>query len=339
MSGHSERPDRLVVVTGATGFVGRHLVRTLSERGNRVRGISRTLPAVGRPPVEWRRIADVTDRESVRSALEDAAAVVHLASRVHVMKEKEPDPLRAFRETNVEGTRVVLEESVRAGADTFLFMSSVKAVAEESQRPLTEKVEPEPEDPYGVSKLEAEELALDLGAGDLRVLVLRPPLVYGPGMKGNLLRLFHAVGRGIPLPIGGIENRRSLVYTGNLVAAIGSLLEHRTARGRFFVSDGRDLSTPELVEEIARAMSRKARLWSVPPSLIEAGVWVGHAVSAIPGVPDPAPLHRRLTGSLQVSSERLRREAGYNPPYELVEGLKRTAEWFIESRRARSGSP
>lgn len=331
------RAQTRVAVTGATGFIGRHLVEELREGGYLVRGLARHPPA-GRVGVEWSSIADVTDRESIRRGMESVDAVVHLASRVHVMRETDPNPLRAFRETNVHGTRVVLEEAVGAGAGTFVFVSSIKAVAEESRSPLTEDVEPGPEDPYGISKLEAEDLALELGEGKLRVVILRPPMVYGPGMKGNMLRLFSAVDRGIPLPLGWIENRRSLVYVGNVVAAIRSLLEHPSASGRFFVSDGHDLSTPQLVREIGVALGREPRLWTLPRALVDTGLTLGRALSVLPGVPDPAPIHRRLAGSLRVSMDRLRREVEFEPPFEVHEGLRRTAEWY-RTVEATAGSP
>lgn len=318
-----------VLVTGATGFLGRQVCRTLLAAGAEVRGLSRggdgVVGGVERYP--W---TDLLDRAAVRNAVRGVDAVIHLAARVHVMAVRSADPMGEYRRTNVEGTRAVVEESLRAGARRFVFVSTVKAVGEGTEVPWTEETPPRPTDPYGISKLEAEGVVQQLAAsGTMGATVLRLPLVYGPGMKANMLRLFQAVDRGIPLPLGGVRNRRSLVFAGNVAAAIQHLIGTAAAAEQvFFASDREDLSTPELVRAIARALDRPARLIPVPPSLFEAAGRAGDLLTPIVRLPVSSGAVTRLLGSLVVDSSKLSRLTGFEPPYSLEEGLRLTAEWY-----------
>jgi nucleoside-diphosphate-sugar epimerase len=315
---------RAVLVTGASGFVGRHLTRDFAARGWSVRGLVRPGAAALEPGVEPAPAADLLDRDAVRRACAGVDTVVHLAARVHVMRDTAADPLAEFRRTNVEGTRVLIEAAAAAGVRRVLFASSVKAVGEATPDGCWgDDVGARPIDPYGVSKLEAEEVVRASGAG---ATILRLPLVYGIGVKGNMRTLFAAVRRGLPLPLGAVRNRRSLLYTGNLAAAVHAVLAAPAAAGEtFFVSDDHDLSTPELVRQIARALGRPARLLPVPPSLFRAAGAVGDMVGRVAPFPLGSGAVERLLGSLCLDVSRLRAVAGYRPPFTPAEGLREMA--------------
>jgi nucleoside-diphosphate-sugar epimerase len=314
----ADRPlaGRTILVTGSTGFIGRPLCRALVEAGAAVRGGSRQGGAHPVSGVERVRIGDPLDRLSVRGAVAGADAVVHLAARVHVMRETAAAPLAEFRRTNVEATRVLAEESASAGVRHVVLASTVKAVGEETTDPWTEDTPPRPTDPYGRSKLEAELLLRDLAEGrGLGVTVLRLPLVYGPEVKGNMLRLFALVDRGIPLPFGAVQNRRSMLYVGNLVAAVNAALGRPPAGSRtFFVTDLHDLSLPELLRLVGEALHRPARLLPVPPALLRLLL--------------PSAEAGRLIGSLAVDASGITRALGYQPPFTVQQGLRATAEWY-----------
>jgi nucleoside-diphosphate-sugar epimerase len=274
------------------------------------------------PGVERVQVADPLDRRAVRAATSGADTVVHLAARVHVMRETAGHPLAEFRRANVEATRVLAEEAAAAGVRHLVLASTVKAVGETTATPWTEATPPHPTDPYGRSKLEAEQVLSELAARrGIAVTVLRFPLVYGPGMKGNMLRLFRLVDRGVPLPFGAVDNRRSMLYVGNLAAAVRSVLERERPGSRvYFVTDLRDLALPELLRLIAASLGRPARLLPVPVRLLRLLL--------------PSAEAGRLVGSLAVNPSALVREAGYRPPFTVDEGLRATAEWF---RGARTG--
>ena len=281
-----------------------------------VRGSSRE---GGRHPVtgvERVCVADPLDRAAVRAAMTGVDAVVHLAARVHVMRERAADPLAESRRANVESTSVLADESGRAGVRQLVFASTVKAVGEGNSTAWTEDTPPAPVDPYGITKLEAERVVREAAERHgTRATVLRFPLVYGPGVKGNMLRLFALVDRGVPLPFGSVANRRSLLYVGNLVAAVRAVLEcPLDGTETFFVSDGRDVSLPGLIRMISEALARPARLLPVPPKLLRLFL--------------PASEAERLIGSLTVDSSKLSRTTGYRPPHSVENGLRATADWY-----------
>ena len=326
---------RRVLVTGAGGFVGRAVVALLADEGIAVRGLVRTSRDLG-PGVEPVQAADLTDREALRHAMRDVEAVVHLAARVHLLRDPAADPLAAARQVNVEGTRVVLEEAAAAGARTFVFASTVKVMGESSVAAWRETTPPAPADPYATSKLEAERLIRAFAPErGIDAPILRFPLVYGPGMKANMLRLFDQVARGTPLPLGAIHNRRSLLFLGNLAAAVRTALTAGPAANEaFFVSDGRDLSTPELVRAIAAALHRPARLVSVPPPAIAALGRLGDLIAAVAPWPLTSAAVHRLTGSLTVDSTAFSRATGFRPPFDVESGLAATAEWYLAAHRS-----
>lgn len=325
-----------VLVTGASGFVGSHLCAFLAGEGTEVRGLVRS-PAAALPPGTTAIRGELGDREALDRALDGVDAVVHLAARVHVMEETAADPLAEFRRTNVEGTRLLLERARAAGVRRFVFLSSVKAMGEANGAPWTEDDPPAPADPYGASKLEAEAVVREAAGSGLQATALRVPLVYGPGMKGNMLRLFDAVDRGHPLPFGRVRNRRSLLYVGNLVQAVRAVLSLPGPGYRLFLaSDGEDVSTPELVRAIAVALGRPARLLPVPSALFRAAGRVGDALGRIAPFPVGSAVVDRLLGSLTVDPGKLFREAGFTPPFTLAEGLAHSAGWY--RRRTAGGA-
>ena len=319
-----------VVVTGAGGFIGSWVCRTLGEAGMTVRGIGRRA-GVRLPYDASYRQADLLDVDALRAVLAGADAVIHLAARVHVMRETAADALAEFRRVNVEGTRILLNAAADAGVTRVVLASTVKAVAESSDGPLTEETAPRPADPYGLSKLESEEVARDIAARrGLDVTVLRFPLVYGPGMKGNMLSLFHLVNRGVPLPLGRVRNRRSMLFVRNLSTAVVEILRAPAApAGVFFVADGRDVSTPELVRLIGTALGRRVRLLPVPESVFRAAGWVGDALSRVRPIRLTSAAVDRLLGSLPVDASALTRATGFRPPFSVEQGLRATADWYL----------
>lgn len=314
-----EQSASRVLVTGASGFIGRSLVTELLRRRTTV-VVAVRREAAFPPGISVVRVGDLGPETEWREALAGCDVVVHLAARVHVMHEGVVDPLTAYREVNVAGTLALAQQAAAAGAKQFIFISSVKVNGEGTQagRPFRETDVPAPVDPYGVSKLEAEQALLALAASTgIEVVVIRSPLVYGPGVRANFAALMRAVARGGSLPLGAVKNRRSLVAVDNLVDLINTCVEHPAAANEiFFVSDGEDLSTPELVRHLARAMGRPARLFPVPASVLMAG-------AMLLGKREVA---RRLLGSLQVDISKARRLLGWTPPVNVDEGLRRAVQ-------------
>jgi UDP-glucose 4-epimerase len=319
-----------ILVTGASGFLGSTVAAALSREGYQVRRMVRRseLPL----SEEVALVVDLLDRKAVRDALNDTDGVVHLAAHVHEMAATRQSVTK-FHRANVEGTRLLLEEARAAGTRKFLFFSSVKAVGEANNVAWTEETRPNPQDLYGLSKLVAEGLVLgaatDLG---MRTTVLRLPLAYGPRMKGNMLRLFDVVNRGIPLPFQGVRNKRSMVFSENVAEAVRCCLRSPAAGYEtFFVSDDCDLSTPELLTEIGTALGKTLRLYRVPHSLLTLGGRIGDALGR-PGRPFPvnSEVLQRLVGSLTVDSSKLSRLTGYNPKFSPGEGIRQTASWYLD---------
>jgi UDP-N-acetyl-alpha-D-quinovosamine dehydrogenase len=313
-------PRGRVLVTGSTGFAGRALVPALIDAGWQVRATARRSPPGEMPPgVDYVR-TDLASDADLSPLVEGMTAVVHLAARVHVMRESERDPLAEFRAANVEATRRLARAAARAGVRQFVFASTVKVNGEgKGELAYRESDAPEPQDPYGQSKLEAEQALREAATGFMAATILRPPLMYGPGVKGNFARLMRLVARGIPLPLASASNRRSLLFIGNFCSAILASLERPAGRTRLFlVSDGADVSVAELVRRMARALGRPARLLAVPPGLMRV---------AAAALRRDAEL-RRLTDSLLVDSSLVRRELQWTPPHSLDDGLLLTARSF-----------
>jgi nucleoside-diphosphate-sugar epimerase len=243
------------------------------------------------------------------------------------MEESSDDSLTEFRSVNVAGTERLAWAAAAVGVRRIIYVSSVKVNGESTKgKPFDEEDPPDPGDPYAVSKWEAEQKLRQISKETgLEVVVLRPPLVYGPGVKANFLSLMKLVDRGLPLPLGSVVNRRSLLYVGNLADAITACVVHPEAPGDIFLlSDGEDISTPDLAHRLAGLLERPARLLPVSPVLLRAGGRLSGR----------SELVERLLGSLEVDGGKFRRALGWRPPYTLEEGLKETARWFrSEARR------
>lgn len=313
-----------VLVTGANGFVGRHLCSELLDNGWMVRAAVRTDKAVvDLPPgVE----PHVLDAGGWVSALSGVRSVVHLIARTHVLRDQQLDPLTAYRLVNVETTRELLEASLKVGVKRFVYLSSIKAVGEgRGPLPYTEDSSCSPEDAYGISKLEAEGLVLEAAALGIEPVVVRPPLVYGPGVRGNFLRLLQAISKGIPLPLGMVHNERSMVFVGNLVNALRCGLEAPNAVGEVFhVADREPVSTSNLIVRLGKHLGRSYPVWPMPVPLLRLAGTLLHRENEI----------ERLVGSLTVSATRAKQLMGWVPPYSMDDGLRRTVEWFSSSTKA-----
>ena len=339
----------IVLVTGANGFVGRGVVDALLKSSFRVRAVVRRSGRASSLVGHEVAIGDIGPDTCWEDALIGVNRVVHLAARVHVMHDSVTDPLAEFRKVNVAGTERLAREAARAGVRRFIYVSSIKVNGEQASGPYPSQIastqippmfppllkggtlgafsegdEPNPQDPYAVSKWEAEQalhrVAQETG---LEVVIVRPPLVYGPGVGANFLRLLGFVRKGVPLPFGLIKNQRSLVYVGNLVDAIIACLEHPAAAGQtYLVSDGDDVSTPELIRRIAISLGRPARLLPVPSALLRfAGQLTGKSAQV-----------ERLLDSLVIDSSKIRRELGWTPPFTMEQGLRETADWYLRTR-------
>jgi nucleoside-diphosphate-sugar epimerase len=303
-----------VLVTGASGFIGEALCTKLADAGYDIIRATRQ-QASGTNAVD---VGDIGPDTDWNASLQGMDTVVHLAARVHVMRDDADNPLEAFRRVNTQGTLRLAGQAVGASVKRLVYLSSIKVNGEGSDHPYNEANLPEPNDPYAISKWEAEQGLRDIAEQTgLEVVILRPPLVYGPGVKANFLSLMNAVRKGLPLPLGGIDNRRSLIYLGNLVDAIRVCIEHPDAANKtYLVSDGEDISTPELVRKLAACMGCPARLLPVPSWLVSmAGLLTGKREAIA-----------RLLGSLTLDSSAIRRELDWTPPFTLNEGLCMTVK-------------
>lgn len=310
------------LVTGASGFVGSALCARLRRDGVFVRGAVRALNS--KPDgSEAFGIGSLSSDTDWTVALKNVEQVVHLAARVHVMNDRSSDPLTEFRRVNVEGTSVLARQAAAEGVKRFVFLSSVKVNGEFTKpgHPFTADDVPAPEDPYGVSKHEAEHLLRQISAETgMEVVIIRPPLVYGPGVKANFKSMMRWLAHGVPLPLAAVtENRRSLVALDNLVDLIMTCLHHPAAANQtFLVSDGEDLSTAQLLKRMGAAIGQPARLFYLPPTLLK----LGASVLNRPGI------YQRLCGSLQLDITSTRQQLGWTPPVSVDEGLHRAAEGF-----------
>jgi len=308
-----------VLVTGANGFVGRALCSEVAIRGFEVGGMTR-LPWHLPSGIESFVVDFMDESADCREGLIGCLVLVHAAARVHVMADTAENPLDEFRRINVEGTLNLARQAAAAGVRRFVFISSVKVNGEATQlgHPFCVDDAPAPLDPYGISKMEAEQGLREIAAKTgMEVVIIRPPLVYGPGVKANFAAMMRWLQRGVPLPLGAIDNRRSLVALDNLVDLILTCITHPAAANQtFLVSDGEDVSTMQLLRRMGQALGRPARLLPVPAGLLELG-------AALVGRRDMA---QRLCGSLQVDIDKTRQLLGWSPPLTLDQGLKKAAQ-------------
>lgn len=311
-----------ILVTGANGFVGRALCENLVHHGHEVRGAVRSGKVILNPKISRVVIGEIDNRTDWASALTAIDVVIHLAARVHVMSETSSDPLTEFRKTNVQGIEHLARSAAAYGVKRIVFVSSIKVNGEETvagQR-YTESDLPSPKDPYGISKMEAEQVLhrVEQETG-LEFVIVRPPLVYGKGVKGNFKRMLSALARKMPLPLASIKNLRSLIYVENLVDALRVCSIHPAAAGKvYLLSDGEDISTPELLRKLGWFMGKPARLFRFPVLLLNVfGSLFGKSGEM-----------SRLLGSLQIDSTKIQRDLNWHPPYSLQQGLQVTAACY-----------
>ncbi|MES9862602.1 MAG: SDR family oxidoreductase [Candidatus Thiodiazotropha sp. LLP2] len=303
-----------VLVTGATGFVGVQLCPFLVSKGYEVRA------GVREKQADWTiceqvALGDISADTDWSKALDAVDAVIHLAGRAHVMRESTEDPLLLFRQVNVEGSRGLARQAAEAGVRRLIYLSSIKVNGERSDdHPLTADDPAAPEDAYGQSKWEAEQALNQVAAEvDMALVILRPVLVYGPGVKGNMQSLVNWIRKGLPLPLGRIENQRSLVSIENLLDFITTCLDHPGAADEvFLVADGEDLSTPQLIRKLAYAMGVSPRLLPVPVMLLRLLGRLSGRSSAID----------RLCGNLQVDISKNRKLLGWRPKVTVETALQ-----------------
>lgn len=311
-----------ILVTGASGFVGRALTPELAHKVDKVRIALRTLSAsvglVGEPFV----VGSIDENTEWSGALAGVDVVVHLAGRRQLGSDHLADPLAEFRRDNVAGTERLAIAASQASVRRFVYLSTIKVNGEQTcDLPFCEKDTPDPQDAYAISKWEAELTLHRLVCGTgMELVVLRPPLVYGPGVGGTFQRLMNLSARGWPLPLASIDNRRSLIYVGNLVHAIIHCLDHPAAAGEtFLVSDDQDMSTPELIKKLSRCMGRTAHLAPFPPSLLR-------NLAALVGREHEAA---RLVDSLQINPSKIQKRLGWVRPFGVDEGLLATVQAYL----------
>jgi UDP-glucose 4-epimerase len=281
-----------ILITGQNGFIGKALFNLLQQQKHQVRGTVRN-----KQKIEKNRdislVGNIDSTTDWKDSLVDVEVVIHLANRAHVLNDKVADPLAVFRQINVAGTIQLAKQAVESGVKRFIFVSSIKVNGEQtSKHPFTVNDKANPQDPYAISKLEAENALREIAKhSSMEVIIIRPPLVYGQGVKGNFKRLSRLVELGIPLPFASISNKRSLISLENLVQILAKTVTHsKVANQTLLVSDGEDLSTPQLIKKIAASIGKPARLFHFPPTLLKImGKLTGQG-NAI----------ERLTGNLQI---------------------------------------
>ena len=317
------------LITGANGFVGKRLCTELLRQGQSVREAVRQSSQL-RDDIEAVTVGNIDGNTDWLNALRGVDVVIHLAARVHVMKDAVADPLAEFRKVNLHGTANLARQAARAGVKRLVYVSSIKVNGEATQadKKFTEADVPAPQDPYGVSKWEAEQ-ALHRVADEtgLQVVMVRPPLVYGPGVKGNFAQMLNIVAKRIPLPFSSIHNQRDLVYVGNLVDALINCALHPAAAGQtYLVCDGEAVSTPNLLRQLAAGMGVSCHLFPCSPALLQlAGKLAGKSQQL-----------ERLLGSLRVDGDKMRTDLNWTPPYPLRQGLQATADWYRTHGRGES---
>ncbi|MFJ4195322.1 UDP-glucose 4-epimerase family protein [Pseudomonas sp. NPDC089534] len=317
-----------ILVTGATGFLGKSLVQkfcTFSETSviAPLRDVNCALPG----SVEKVYVSNIDDTTDWRGCLDGVDVIVHAAARVHVMNEAPGQSIDKFRDVNVKGTLRLAEQAIQAGVKRFIFISSIKVNGESTAAGQAFSADdiPQPLDAYGVSKFEAEQQLLQLaGTGLIEVVIIRPVLIYGPGVGANFKQMMHWLAKGIPLPFGAIHNLRSLVSLENVVDLVSVCVSHpRAANQIFLVSDGEDLSTTQLMRRLVSCLGVKTWLVPVPVALL-------NLMARLTG---RGAVAQRLFGSLRVDIKKNRELLGWRPPFSAHDGLRATAEHFLESRK------
>lgn len=312
-----------IFITGASGFIGLALINRLSTEQSRIFAACRNIQTALSLPdkvtkVVMQHLSGSNDHSNI---LKDMDIVIHLAARVHVMRETAADPLKEFRRVNTEGTARLARQAAAAGVRRFVFMSTIGVNGNSSGfGSFVEESESAPHNAYSRSKYEAEQALGQISRETgMELVVIRAPLVYGPGNSGNFMSLLRMVSKSVPLPLASVDNRRSLIYVGNLVDALAACVTHPAAAGKtFLASDGEDVSTPELIRRLASALDVKDRLFHFPPSLLRLAGRIAGKSAAVDS----------LLGSLAIDSSAIASELSWKPPFSMELGLRETAYWY-----------
>ena len=317
-----------ILVTGANGFIGTQLSETLAKSGHQVRNTARSI-APNNPITSEMITCDLESADNLDHLTTGCDAIVHLAGRAHVMSDDPATSESLYISANVDVTRRLAQSAARTGVKRMILMSSVKVNGESTtiDSPFTSQDRPNPQDPYGRSKTQAEQTLWDVAStSGLEGVVIRPPLVYGPGVRANFASLIGIVDRGIPLPLGSIRNKRSFVSVDNLIDCIETTLQTPNAGGQtFLVADGQDLSTPELIRSIASSLHKSPMLIPIPPALLKLAATTAGKRNA----------YDRLCGSLTVDIALTKQKLSWTPPFTVQDSLQRTVDAFIQSKEAR----
>ena len=317
-----------ILVTGANGFIGTQLSETLANSGHQVRNTARSI-APNSPITSEMITCDLESADNLDHLTAGCDAIVHLAGRAHVMSDDPATSESLYLSANVDVTRRLAQSAARTGVKRMILMSSVKVNGESTtiDSPFTSQDSPNPQDPYGRSKTQAEQTLWDVAStSGLEGVVIRPPLVYGPGVRANFASLIGIVDRGIPLPLGSIRNKRSFVSVDNLIDCIETTLQTPNAGGQtFLVSDGQDLSTPELIRSIASSLHKSPMLIPIPTALLKLAATTAGKRNA----------YDRLCGSLTVDIALTKQKLSWTPPFTVQDSLQRTVDAFIQSKEAR----
>jgi len=316
-----------ILITGATGFVGRTLFENLKSKKKYLVHLStRNNQEKLLEGEKTFNISEIDSNTNWKDALDGVDCIVHCAARAHMMEKKQTDSLNSYRRVNVDGTRNLAKQAAAIGIKRFIFLSSIKVNGEETIASKSFKYDdiPQPEDAYGITKWEAEQALFEISKQTgLEVVIIRPPLVYGEGVKGNFLRLLNLVYKQIPLPFANINNLRSFIGLDNLLDLIICCIQHPKAAGKtFLVSDGEDVSTSDLIKKLSKLMNRSPRLFQVPQSIIQL---IGRLVGKSSEI-------KRLLGSLRIDNSYAREILGWSPAFSLDESLEKAVRGYLKNR-------
>ena len=314
-----------ILVTGANGFIGHTLCSEALARGMKVRVVTRTHFNLS-SQIESITKVEINDQTNWQDALTNCDIIVHLAARVHVMNDQSENPLQAFLNVNLHGTINLARQAAVAGVKRFVYVSSIKVNGEYTDgKGFTEEDEPKPQDPYAISKWQAEQALLQLAKDTgMEVVIIRPPLVYGADVKGNFMQMIRVIASGMPLPLASVQNQRDLVYVNNLVDALIACATHPNAAGQtYLVSDGEDVSTLDLIRNLSKALGKRCFIFSFPVLIMK---FLANLLGKSTAID-------RLTQSLRVDGSKIRNELGWTPPYTTQQGLQATADWYLQSKK------
>lgn len=321
-----------VLVTGASGLVGRYLIRLLLKKGYYVRAISRTEPAIcldnqSSDYYEWLHVDFGNESIEFDKLIDNIDHIIHLAAQVHILNDNSKETIETYKKINIEATEKLVQASVNKSAKRFIFLSTIKVNGESSHiidnkeiKKITCADQPVPVDAYSLSKYEAEQKIQDICKNShMEFTIIRPPLVYGPGVKANFLRLLKVVYQQLPLPFGAIDNLRSFIYVENLVDILFNCMSNQNAANKIYLIKDIDISTPELIKTISKSFKKKALMFSLPVKFLKLmGNITGKQASV-----------DRLTESLVIDDSEIRKDLEWSPPYTMEYGMKETAEWYL----------